>query len=64
VSPWRNEQGDIGVITIFAEDITQHKLAEGRLRLADAVFRSTQEGIVVIDLRRQHRGRQSGLRAS
>jgi PAS domain-containing protein len=50
VSPWRNEQGDIGGITIFAEDITQHKQAEERLRLADAVFRNTQEGIVVTDL--------------
>lgn len=51
VSPWRNEDGDIGGITMFAEDITERKLAEERLRLADAVFRSTQEGIVITDLR-------------
>jgi diguanylate cyclase (GGDEF)-like protein/PAS domain S-box-containing protein len=50
VGPWRNAQGDIGGITIFAEDITQRKDAEERLRLADAVFRNTQEGIVVTDL--------------
>jgi len=32
VSPWRNEQGEVGGITIFAEDITQRKQAE-ELRL-------------------------------
>ncbi|SPE25146.1 PAS/PAC sensor signal transduction histidine kinase (fragment) [Burkholderiales bacterium] len=32
VSPWRNEQGEVGGITIFTEDITQRKQAE-ELRL-------------------------------
>jgi len=32
VSPWRNEKGDVGGITIFTEDITQRKQAE-QLRL-------------------------------
>lgn len=50
VSPWRNEQGDIGGITIFAEDITQRKHDEERLRLTDAAFRNAQEGIVITDL--------------
>jgi diguanylate cyclase (GGDEF)-like protein/PAS domain S-box-containing protein len=50
VSPWRNEQGEVGGLTIFAEDITERKRDEARLRLADAVFQSTQEGIVVTDL--------------
>ena len=52
VSPWRNEEGTVGGIIIITEDITQRRQAEERLRLADAVFRSTQEGIVVTDLER------------
>jgi len=50
VSPWRNETGEIGGITMLAEDITQARLAGEKLRLADAVFRNTQEGIAVTDL--------------
>jgi diguanylate cyclase (GGDEF)-like protein/PAS domain S-box-containing protein len=50
VSPWRTEQGEIGGIIAFVEDVTERKHTEQRLRLADAVFKNTQEGIVVTDL--------------
>jgi diguanylate cyclase (GGDEF)-like protein/PAS domain S-box-containing protein len=50
VSPWRNEEGAIGGIVMISEDITRRRQAEEQLRLADAVYRSTQEGIVVTDL--------------
>ena len=50
VSPWRNEEGAVGGIIIITEDITRRRQAEERLRLADAVYRRTQEGIVVTDL--------------
>src|ERR1019366_6415140 len=50
VSPWRNQEGAIGGIIIITEDIIRRRQGEERLRLADAVYRSTQEGIVVTDL--------------
>ncbi|HUI59207.1 MAG TPA: PAS domain S-box protein, partial [Steroidobacteraceae bacterium] len=50
VSPWRNEEGAVGGIVIITEDITRRRQAEEQLRLADAVYRSTQQGIVVTDL--------------
>jgi diguanylate cyclase (GGDEF)-like protein/PAS domain S-box-containing protein len=50
VSPWRNEEGAIGGIIMMSKDITRRRQAEERLRFADAVYRSTQEGIVVTDL--------------
>jgi diguanylate cyclase (GGDEF)-like protein/PAS domain S-box-containing protein len=50
VGPWRNHQGGIGGIIAFVEDVTERKHTEQRLRLADAVFKNTQEGIVVTDL--------------
>jgi diguanylate cyclase (GGDEF)-like protein/PAS domain S-box-containing protein len=50
VSPWRDEQGKIGGIILFAEDVTPRKHAEERLRLADAVFMSAQEGVLIFDM--------------
>jgi diguanylate cyclase (GGDEF)-like protein/PAS domain S-box-containing protein len=50
VGPWRNPQGGIGGVIAFVEDVTERKHNEQRLRLADAVFKNTQEGIVVTDL--------------
>jgi diguanylate cyclase (GGDEF)-like protein/PAS domain S-box-containing protein len=50
VGPWRNEHGGVGGIIAFVEDVTERKHTEQRLRLADAVFTNTQEGIVVTDL--------------
>jgi diguanylate cyclase (GGDEF)-like protein/PAS domain S-box-containing protein len=50
VSPWRDEQGKIGGVILFAEDVTPRKHAEERLRLADAVFMSAQEGVLIFDM--------------
>jgi diguanylate cyclase (GGDEF)-like protein/PAS domain S-box-containing protein len=49
VSPWRDERGEIGGIIVYAEDVTPRKHAEERLRLADAVFMSAQEGVLIFD---------------
>ncbi len=49
-SPWRDQHGEIGGIIMIAEDLTPRKQSEARLRLADAVFMNTQEGIVITDL--------------
>ena len=48
LQPWFDEQGNIGGITIAAEDITQHKQNESNLRIAATAF-ETQEGMVVTD---------------
>jgi diguanylate cyclase (GGDEF)-like protein/PAS domain S-box-containing protein len=50
VGPWRDQQGGIGGVIAFVEDVTERKHNEQRLRLGDAVFKNTQEGIVVTDL--------------
>jgi diguanylate cyclase (GGDEF)-like protein/PAS domain S-box-containing protein len=50
VAPWRDIEGEIGGITIYAEDVTDEKLAGERLRLAHAVFQNMQEGIVITSL--------------
>jgi len=49
VTPWRDERGEIGGIIVFSEDVTPRKHAEERLRLADAVFQSAQEGVLIFD---------------
>jgi diguanylate cyclase (GGDEF)-like protein/PAS domain S-box-containing protein len=49
-SPWRDERGEIGGIIVFAEDVTSQKHAQERLRLADAVFMSAQEGVLIFDV--------------
>lgn len=49
ILPWRAGDGSVGGIVIFAEDITERKMAEDRLRLAATVFTGAREGIVITD---------------
>ncbi len=49
VIPWRSGDGSVGGIVLFAEDITQRKEIEERLRLAANVFTGVREGIVITD---------------
>ena len=49
VIPWRAGDGSVGGIVLFAEDITQRKVTEDRLRLAANVFTGVREGIVITD---------------
>ena len=49
ILPWRTGDGSVGGIMIFAEDITEQKEAEDRLRLAATVFTGAREGIVITD---------------
>jgi diguanylate cyclase (GGDEF)-like protein/PAS domain S-box-containing protein len=45
--PWRNDDGSVGGILIFGDDVTQTKLAEDRLRLSASVFTNASEAIVI-----------------
>jgi diguanylate cyclase (GGDEF)-like protein/PAS domain S-box-containing protein len=49
IIPWRAGDGTVGGIVLFAEDITQRKETEERLRLAANVFTGVREGIVITD---------------
>jgi len=49
VIPWRTADGPVGGIVLFAEDITERKLAEERLRLDAMVFTGAREGITITD---------------
>ena len=49
ILPWRSSDGSIGGIVVFADDITQRKQTEERLRLAATVFTGAREGIVITD---------------
>jgi diguanylate cyclase (GGDEF)-like protein/PAS domain S-box-containing protein len=49
VVPWREGDGSVGGIILFAEDITQHRDIEHRLRLAASVFTNASEGITITD---------------
>jgi diguanylate cyclase (GGDEF)-like protein/PAS domain S-box-containing protein len=49
IIPWRTGDGSVGGIVLFAEDITQRKETEERLRLAASVFTGVREGIVITD---------------
>jgi diguanylate cyclase (GGDEF)-like protein/PAS domain S-box-containing protein len=49
VRPWRSGDGAVGGIILFAEDITQQKQTEERLRLAASVFTHAREGILITD---------------
>lgn len=45
--PWRAGDGTVGGIVVFAEDVTQRKTTEDRLRLTASVFTGTREGITI-----------------
>lgn len=48
--PWHADDGSVGGIILFLEDITEAKRAEERLRLAFTLFEQASEAIVVTDL--------------
>jgi diguanylate cyclase (GGDEF)-like protein/PAS domain S-box-containing protein len=50
ILPWRTDEGDVGGIILFLEDITKAKESEQRLQLAASVFEHATEAIVVTDL--------------
>ena len=49
VIPWRAGDGSVGGIVLFAEDVSQRKAAEDRLRLGATVFTGAREGITITD---------------
>jgi diguanylate cyclase (GGDEF)-like protein/PAS domain S-box-containing protein len=49
VIPWREDDGSVGGIILFAEDITRQMETEERLRLAASVFTNAREGITITD---------------
>ena len=49
IVPWHPGDGTVGGITIFSEDITAHKAAEERMRLAASMFTHAAEGITITD---------------
>jgi diguanylate cyclase (GGDEF)-like protein/PAS domain S-box-containing protein len=49
VLPWWTSNGAVGGILILAEDVTEHKQADERLRLAATVFTGAREGITITD---------------
>jgi diguanylate cyclase (GGDEF)-like protein/PAS domain S-box-containing protein len=49
VVPWREGDGSIGGIILFAEDITGQRETEQRLRLAASFFTNAREGITITD---------------
>jgi diguanylate cyclase (GGDEF)-like protein/PAS domain S-box-containing protein len=48
--PWRSDDGQVGGVISFVEDITEKKEAEKRLRLSASVFEHATEAILVFDL--------------
>jgi diguanylate cyclase (GGDEF)-like protein/PAS domain S-box-containing protein len=49
VTPIYNQEGRVYRVAGLTQDITERKLAEGRLRQAAAVFENTLEGVVITD---------------
>ena len=47
VIPWRADDGSVGGIILFAEDVTRQMEVEERLRLAASVFTNAREGITI-----------------
>ena len=47
VVPWREGDGSVGGIILFAEDITGQRETEHRLTLAASVFTNAREGITI-----------------
>lgn len=50
ILPWRLDDGSVGGIVVFVEDISQAKEIERRLQLSATVFEHASEGIIVTDL--------------
>ncbi|KAA6459250.1 EAL domain-containing protein [Acidobacteria bacterium AB60] len=50
ILPWRADDGQLGGIVSFMEDISEKKEAERRLRLSASVFEHATEAILVFDL--------------
>jgi len=50
ILPWRTDEGEVGGIVLFLEDISKAKESEQRLQLAASVFEHATEAIVVTDL--------------
>jgi diguanylate cyclase (GGDEF)-like protein/PAS domain S-box-containing protein len=48
--PWRMDDGTVGGIVLFAEDITALKTGEEKLRLSASVFTHAFEGILITDV--------------
>jgi diguanylate cyclase (GGDEF)-like protein/PAS domain S-box-containing protein len=49
VIPWRTGDGSVGGIVLFAENITERKAVEDRLRMGATVFTGAREGITITD---------------
>ena len=49
IIPWRAGDGSVGGIVLFAEDVTERRAAEDRLRLGATVFTGAREGITITD---------------
>jgi diguanylate cyclase (GGDEF)-like protein/PAS domain S-box-containing protein len=47
--PWRSDDGAVGGIVIFADDVSERVDTEKRLRLAASVFTHAREGITITD---------------
>jgi diguanylate cyclase (GGDEF)-like protein/PAS domain S-box-containing protein len=50
LNPWRNDDGSIGGLFLYVEDITDRIVAQERLKLAAGVFGDASEAIVVTDV--------------
>lgn len=48
IKPWMNQDGSVGGIIIFSEDITARKMAEEDLRIASVAFQAS-DGMIVTD---------------
>jgi len=49
IIPWRKDDGSVGGIVIFVDDITESFENRERLRLAASVFTNAREGITITD---------------
>ncbi len=47
--PWRSDDGSVGGIVIFADDVSDRVETQKRLRLAASVFTHAREGITITD---------------
>lgn len=49
ILPWQGQDGAVGGIVLFVEDITEQKKTEERLHLSASVFTHASEGILITD---------------